>query len=298
MSESPEDRKIRERPLTSRSSKEKLSSLNGGGSIKTIVISFIVTSVILLMVASTGGMGFVTKKDFTANMVGVVATLERAKVDLVKAQNDVATAVQGIPDIITNQLNSLATQDTSQWSNQISLLLDRVSSFDESIQVLEAGIESANLEIVTLTNQVDGLEVAVEELEDRLTEPVTLTEGITTIWTLSAYTNTPSIGVDTHSYPYRIEEEGDYGITFDLSNITDTTISDVIATITFTPRRNDRITVDERDVYLYSYGSSIRWDVVVDVRSDGTCRRITFVSERFDVPSTDLSLEMDFTLEY
>ena len=290
------EKELKDKPSTRQPRSTNLPNLNiGGDTSKTVIISLIVTVVVLSLVLFTGGMGFVTKKDFTADMAGVATFMEQAKVDLATAKSEVAIAVEGIPTIIANQLDSIVTQDPNQWSNQIASLLSKTDSFGENIQTLESEMESANLEIIDLADQVASLEVAVtdyeeriEELEDRTPGSGTSSEEDTTIWTLSAFTNKSSIVVDTNSYPYRIEEEGDYGITLDLFNNTDTTIENVITTITFTPRRNDRITVDERNVYLYSYGSSIRW----------TCRQITFTSERFDLLSTDLSMEMDFTLEY
>lgn len=307
------DEELEKKPPTRKLDSRGLSNMNRGGDIpKTVIISSIVTIIVLALVTFAGGMGFVTKNDFTANMVGVTDILDQAKVDLATAKSEVVIAVQGIPSIVTNQIGSAVTQVTSQWSKEISLLSDSMTTLGKQSQVnvsaiseLTANIESANLEIVGLQDKVTVLESVVaeyeeriEELEGRLTGSGTLAEEVTTIWTLSSYTNVTSIGVDVTSYPYRIEEEGDYGITLALFNNTAATINNVIATVSFTPRRNDRIIVDDRDIYLYSYGSSIRWNVDVEVRSDGTCRRITFTSERFDLLSTDLSLEMDFTLEY
>ncbi len=309
MSEQGEGKVLSEHPDAGKPRSGNIPKLNiGGDNPKIVVISLIVTALTLALVAFVGGMGFVTKKDFTANMEGVSTFMEQAKVELTTARSEVAVAVAGIPIEITNQLGSIAKQDTSRLDSLLVALANRVATLESNTQadattlsqvtVLETEVADLVTAVADLETVVTDYEERINDLEYRLTDSGTPAEEITTIWALNAYTNITSIGVDVSSYPYRIEEGGDYGITLDLFNNTETTINNVITTVTFTPRRNDRIIVDERDIYLYSYGSSLRWNVDVEVRSDGTCRQITFTSERFDLLPTDLSLEMDFTLEY
>lgn len=246
-----------------------------------------------------GGVSFVTKRDFTANIEGVVATYDQAKVDLATVKGEIASAVAGIPTAITNQIGSTVTQAISQWSSQISSLSDRVTAFSNDIQALEAEMESVHLQIATLENEMVELEAQIEELEESLGESDTSSEDTTTLWTISAYTDREDISVSgVRSSPYRIEEPGDYNITLILTNSTGDA-QNVIASVIFTPRRNDRIFVDDSDLYLDSYYSPIRWYGDVEVRSDGTCRRIRFESEIINLPDeTERTLEMDFTLDY
>jgi len=147
----------------------------GGESTKGVLISAVVTVLILAFMAFSGGVGFVTKKDFTTNMASFVATAEQAQAGLIKAQTDVATAIQSMPGTMANQVNTAVLQSTAQWNSQLTSALDKVASLTTTVQSsttaqnqMSGQISNANAEISSLKAKVVTLETKVTDLLTRI----------------------------------------------------------------------------------------------------------------------------------
>jgi len=115
--------------------------------------------------------------------------------------------------------------------------------------------------------------------------------------------------------PSPVEEADDYTLYIPLlnhfrdTNTTPQPTSDVIISIVFTPKTGSRVIVDEGEIYLDStYSPFIPWTADIVERTDGTCRRIRFTSEKIKVPAGtvvgedfepgELTLRLEFTLAY
>ena len=147
----------------------------GGEHKTTALVSAVVTIAILALMTVSGGVGFVTKKDFTENISGVAITLDQAKADLALAKSEVASAVQNMPATITNQVNNSVAQSTTQWSTQLSAAINSVNAMVAQQESNKVALNNANSEINTLKSRIDTLEgdvadaeARIEELEDKI----------------------------------------------------------------------------------------------------------------------------------
>jgi chaperonin cofactor prefoldin len=107
----------------------------GGDAPKTVLISIAVTLIILglMSVVGKGGL-FVNKSDFTKNMTTIVGALDNTVAIAQKAQTDVATAIQSIPNTVSSQVSTAVTQKTSEWESKLSALSARVTTAETSSQ--------------------------------------------------------------------------------------------------------------------------------------------------------------------
>ncbi len=321
MAQQEDEEGLEKNPSSKLSRSGNLKNLNMGDTPKTIIIAIIVAVLVLLLVPFTGGMGFVTKTDFTANMLGVANMIDQSKVDLAQAQDDVAIAVQDIPNIITAQLGSAVPQSTSQWSGQISTLSDKVTVFDNNIRAnattlsqLASMIENTNSEIDTLAEKITAFETTLGEMEETLNQLELVDEegevvlsDTTTKWSRELYTNYISsiVGIDHSISPSRIEDEDDYSVMIYLYNYSLTPKTDVDVTIILSPRTGDRVNVNEDNIYLDSVRSPFyTWFTDIVKRNDGTVRRIVFNSGGIKIPAgTETNpgtvvLRLELTLSY
>lgn len=145
-----------------------------GGTGRIVLLSALVTIVLLVLMSVSGGVVFVTKKDFTANMAGLLATMEQAKADLTKSQSAVTSAIQSVPATVANQVSASIAQATSQWNSQLSTV-------NASVQNNTAALNSAKAEIATLKEKVSALEIQVADLKAKLAAPSSSGGGGTTI---------------------------------------------------------------------------------------------------------------------
>lgn len=245
--------------------------------------------------------------------------------DITRLELDLV-AIRGADEILSQRVTS-----NSQFANKVGILEGQINAlsgnfgnyatlssveslsnlpttFENKFNVLRAELENDSAQNITeLEAIIATFESRVKELESKVKDPIVVAKDRTTRWTLSVASNRADIDIRFSSYPSRIEDEGDYSIDVILTNVSSplVNLSNVILYVTLTPQRNDRVLVDENDIFLdtYSYPYT-RWnDINVIVRSDGTVKRITFTSEGMSLSdsytsSNPLYLDLDFTLEY
>lgn len=158
----------------------------GGGSVKTILISLVVTFVVIMGMGYVGGGQFITKKDFTTNLANMITTMDQAKAGLAQAQSSVATAVQAIPTTVSTQVAASVATATTQWTSQLSALSDKVTASTASSQAnvtkiseletkLKSDVSTLTVKdtelagkITALETKVGGYETRIKALEDKV----------------------------------------------------------------------------------------------------------------------------------
>lgn len=274
--------------------KPKTSFDMGGGTMKVVFTSFVVTLVILAFMSFAGGVAFVTKKDFTANLSNVTTALDQAKADLTRDKSDVAVAIQNLPSTISNQVNSIVAQSIVQWNSQLSSLSDRVTELNNTLQSNIATfaqyatkIDEANSKIASLESRVAALEAIVTPPDDGT--GVIETE---TRWTFSDPRITYSsvaVPADVSIYvesidPRRIEDEDLYEVVLGIQNgQTAWVMGYMDLELVLTPK--DYVPINDTDTYLDSDDYPwLTWnaDFALKTRENQeVCRRITFTSDRY-----------------
>jgi len=139
-----------------------------GGLLKIVFISLVSAFVVMAIASFLGGGFFVTKKDFTDNMVNVAITLDQAKTELASAKAEVTSAVQGIPGTVATYVNNAVAQSTSQWSSQISAVSDKVSSLEGNTTSLGQTVGSAQDKITELEASITNLQSQLVSYEARI----------------------------------------------------------------------------------------------------------------------------------
>lgn len=137
----------------------------GGDMGKIVLVSCAVVIAILALLSVTGGGGFVTKKDFTTNMVNVNATLEAARTGLAQARTDVANALQGIPATISNEISNRLQNYATTSQLQSYATTSQLQNYATTSQLQNYATTS---EVDRLEGRVTDLEVLVGKYEKRI----------------------------------------------------------------------------------------------------------------------------------
>jgi len=185
------------------------------------------------------------------------------------------------------------------------------TSEDELINLIEVNFAEYEVIITDYEARIAEMEALLEELEliDKDGEAVT-TDDIT-LWTKELY-STSNVAISYTISPSRLEEEGDYIMMVYLVNYDTDVKNDVVVDIILSPKTGDRVKVDEAEIYLDSTRTPFyAWFGEVVKRSDGTCRRMVFTSEKMRIDAAEehpetaelvalgyLTLRLEFTLAY
>ena len=141
------------------------------GSMKgTILVSAVVTIVILTFMTIAGGVGLVTKKDFTANIQEFVTTVETAKSELEVAKTDAENAIKGIPAIVSSQVVTQVAGQLNTLSTTVGAASGKVDTMTTTVQNLNTTVTQANARIATLTEEIASLKANDTDYEHRLLE--------------------------------------------------------------------------------------------------------------------------------
>jgi len=146
-----------------------------------IAVSAIVTIVILVFMTFAGGMGFVTKKDFTANMASVATVLEKANADLAKnktefdalltkAKADIVAAAQSVPTTVSSQVSTAILQATGQLNSAIQSNTTALSQLTSKVNDVGSQIVALKDSITKLETEVADLKVVASNQEERIVE--------------------------------------------------------------------------------------------------------------------------------
>jgi len=189
-----------------------------GGAIQTIVISVVVAILVFMGMGILGFGNFVTKKGFTANMQGIVTTLDKAKADLATSKTAVDNAVAGITDKVNTQVNSSIASVINQINSNITSISSKIDSvqvqvqtaisnstnalsksesvvssitnINASINSIKADIGNLQASLTTLNNTITALTVRVKTLEDeQVATPTSPTDLLT--FTVNTISNMP-----------------------------------------------------------------------------------------------------------
>lgn len=209
---------------------EKAGRLDTSGIKGQAIVSAIVTIVILMLMSFAGGAMFVTKSDFTSNWETMTVALEEAQKDLETAKTSVDTAVQGIPAVLTSQINTAVTQSTSQWSSQLAYVQDGIQQLNTAYNNNANSIATLQGKITTLEGKITTLETQIEELEEDYIAPSEAEGG----------DEIPGVDIDV-----KITDEGTFYSTYGASS--NITISEFKLTLDNTGVH------DIEDVVLYVY---------------------------------------------
>lgn len=173
-----EEVEAEEPPLTPTPPATGIAQFMGGGTLKTAIISFLVTILVVTGLGTFGGGNFVTKNDFTRNIQDVISAIDTVQTGIADDQQKVNDAVAQIPGQVTNAVNQQigSLRDTVQASStQVSDLTSRVDTLNSNI----SGFSST---LATLTDKINTLEDQVADYEDRIAElesqATTTTDGV------------------------------------------------------------------------------------------------------------------------
>lgn len=161
-----EEVEAEEPPLTPTPPATGIAQFMGGGTLKTAIISFLVTILVVTGLGTFGGGNFVTKNDFTRNIQDVISAIDTVQTGIADDQQKVNDAVAQIPGQVTNAVNQQigSLRDTVQASStQVSDLTSRVDTLNSNI----SGFSST---LATLTDKINTLEDQVADYEDRIAE--------------------------------------------------------------------------------------------------------------------------------
>ena len=168
-------------PLTPPRSMKAGGGIDISGMKGNIIVSAVVTIVILAFMTFAGGMGFVTKKDFTANIASVATVLEKANADLAKnktefdalltkAKADIAAAAQSVPTTVSSQVSTAILQATGQLNSAIQSNTTALSQLISKVNDVGSQIVALKDSITKLETEVAGLKVVVSDQEERIAE--------------------------------------------------------------------------------------------------------------------------------
>lgn len=170
----------------------KLKGIKGGGIVQTAIVAFVVALLVFLGMGTMGGGSFLTKKDFERNLTGMVVTLEQVKTSVVQMQSTLNTAIQGIPNTVTMQVN-----------NAISQITAKIDSANTKIAELTITINDLKTKLAVAETKNAGYETRIKALEDKVVNFATIppvsgggTAAGVTISVLAASSQTISGGGD------------------------------------------------------------------------------------------------------
>jgi len=234
-----------------------------------------------------------------ADLVAIGEKLDTVVTEVGTARGEVGFERSRIDNLINSSANYATKGD-------ITALQNLPSEIDAEFATLEEAYEA----------RIAALEAILQELELITEEGEVITTEDTTLWSKDIYCTSHSeeaISIDYRFSPSKVEDEEDYAINLYLSNLTENPITNCIIEIVLTPRRGDRVKVDEDELYLDTTKAPFYlWDTEVIERNDGTCRRIVSTSEKIKVPAGtvdtvgedeifkpgELTLKLEFTLVY
>ena len=168
-------------PLTPPRSMKAGGGIDISGMKGNIIVSAVVTIVILAFMTFAGGMGFVTKKDFTANIASVATVLEKANADLAKnktefdalltkAKADIVAAAQSVPTTVSSQVSTAILQATGQLNSAIQSNTTALSQLTSKVNDVGSQIVALKDSITKLETEVADLKVVASNQEERIVE--------------------------------------------------------------------------------------------------------------------------------
>lgn len=234
----------------------------------------------------------------------------------------IATSIQSLEDKLASyapstidqeQLNSLTAELNNLKAQVANLNIPTqeniIATINSKFAVYEAELDDIEYTLGELWTMMEEIEEEEEE-EEALANEV---RWYTQIYCTNYGEGTIEVDLaEVRISPTRIEEADDYSIVIPLLNHTTTTKDNVIISVVFAPQSGSRTTIDEDEIYLDSvYSPFTFWTMDVVERSDGTCRRIVFTSDKIRVPAGtgggegepafepgSLDLRLEFTLVY
>ena len=140
-------------------------SMGGGGLGMTIIVSAVIAFLVFTLIGFSGGGSFLTKKDFEANVAGMVETLNQAKAEVVVLQGTLDTAIAGLPNTVLTQINTVITSVNTKVSTletNLATLQAKVTTLETSgatdastILALQASLDTLKTEVASLTTKVN-----------------------------------------------------------------------------------------------------------------------------------------------
>lgn len=146
-----------------------IPQIKNGSMMKTAIISFIVTIIVIVGMGAMGGGSFVTKSDFSTNLSNIAITIEQSMADLGRLKDTINNAVQGMPSAISSQVTNSITQATNEIKTQLAGVASRL---DTAI----ADGNSRGERLTELEDQVIALEAALAEKVKEEEEAVVVAE--------------------------------------------------------------------------------------------------------------------------
>lgn len=136
----------------------------GGGVIQTVIVSLVVAIVVFVGMGMVGFGNFVTKKDFTTNLQGVVTTLDKAKSDITNMQKAVDTAITGISDKVNTQVNTAVSGQMGEVNNRINALSAKIDTAQSQIQTALANSTDALSKSNSLSGSLANINSSLEDI--------------------------------------------------------------------------------------------------------------------------------------
>lgn len=157
----------------------------GGGNplIQIGVISAIVAAVVMMVMSSMGLLPFVSKADFTKNVQGIIATIDKNKMDLSATVEGLRVAVNNIPNTVTTQVNNVMSQTVNQFNAQVKTVTDQYNPLAASVSAIDKKTTDNNMALQTkidaltktesdqqkvLTDQKIANDATIKALQDRI----------------------------------------------------------------------------------------------------------------------------------
>ena len=158
------------------------SRRSGGNPLLQIgVISAIVSAVVIMIMSSMGVLPFVSRTDFTKNVQGIIATIDKNKADLSATVEGLRVAVNNIPATVTNQVNTAVNTAMGQTVNQINAQIKALNDQITGVANIQTQTKADTANLVTkvdaltksttdLSAKVDGLTTKVTTLQTQATD--------------------------------------------------------------------------------------------------------------------------------
>jgi len=135
--------------------------------VKTALVSLAMALLVVIGMSFMGGGTFVTKKDFETNILGLTDIVNQGKAETTALKTQVTTAIQGIPNTISSQVNSAISNATSNNANQIASLSGQVSALQETLNAQTEKISGLEADMASLQDTVADYEARLSVLEEQ-----------------------------------------------------------------------------------------------------------------------------------
>ena len=146
---------------------------NGGSVIKIGVVALAVSVLVSFILLPLFGLGgYVSKKDFEANLANITATIETLSADIDRSVSEMKAAqndIKNIPSSIQHQLNQILPQEMKEYQTDINALNDQINGFATKINKVDSDLAKIIQTNSTISTKITELETALTQANAKIT---------------------------------------------------------------------------------------------------------------------------------